>query len=118
MKKRMKKYVEILTSLKCLYFSAFKINLKLKNSQSYLKGRSAMYCGWETKMHKDNKTHSSTCLLVQSRHLKLLLSLICFIIYEAICSQSVHLRLVTAQSPFLLLLFLLFLIWNLPLQKA
>lgn len=59
-----------------------------------------MYCGWETKMHKDNKTHSSICLLVQKGYLKLLLSLTCFIIYKAICSQSVHLSLVTAESPF------------------
>lgn len=62
-------------------------------------------------------THSSICLLIQKGYMKILLSFICFLIYEAICSQSGHLSLVTAETPFLLL-FVLFLTWSLPLKKT
>lgn len=93
-------HIIILTSSMCLHFNILKINLKLKFTSHITREFQSHNMSGKLKLIKTSKTHSSICLLIQKGYLKMLLSLTCFLIYETICSQSVPLSLVTAESPF------------------
>lgn len=65
MKKKMH-YISVFSPLLCVFIFQYLLNsFKIEISQSYHKGALAMCCGWETKMHKGNMTHSSVCITTE-----------------------------------------------------